>query len=176
MVSQDNLRETANRLLGNAAAGDMPWDRMAEILSNYEQSMSVSLSAYGYIMWAHDHYRAKCAYKNILSSVNVMNENASEAKRLMEHIPELLVNAHTYVTKIMSNVPDLEACFQHLEGMSFPYVLYVLFAGTGQKELVQRYKIETAELLKRYPSAFDKLPESFRLAGQEATYADIEQR
>lgn len=154
----------------------MPWDFMADMLSSYERSMLVNLSAYGYIMWAYDHYGAKCVYKNILSSSNVMNDYASEAKRLMEDMPELLVNAHTYVTKIMSNVPDLEACFQHLEGMSFPYVLYVLFAGTGQKELVQRYKIETAELLKRYPSAFDKLPESFRLAGQEATYADIEQR
>lgn len=174
MVSPDNLRTTAQSLLGISAESDMPFDSMSDALNREEQALNVELSAYGYIMWAYEHYGHKCAYKNVLASKNVMHDYAQAAFKLKEDMPEMLLNANVYVTKVMSNVADLETCFRQLDGMSFPYVLYVLFAGSGQAYMVARYRTETEEILKRYPSAFDKLPDSFRNAGLEVLNANAE--
>jgi hypothetical protein len=63
---------------------------------------------------------------------------------------------------------------ERLAGMSFPYVLFVLFAAQGHSEVVDRYRTETEELLKRYPGTLDKLPEHFRDTTKEALNADTE--
>jgi hypothetical protein len=85
-----------------------------------------------------------------------------DAAKYRDDMPAMLLNAHTYVTSILANVADLETALKHLEGMSFPYVLYVLFAGSGQSDVVERYRPEAEEQLKRYPSTLDLLPESYR--------------
>ena len=163
-------------LLGTAVSNDVDYDVMAERLNAEEAEQGVALTEYGYVMWAVDHFGHKCAYKNVMESKNLMHDYALAAVKMREDMPIMLVNANTYVTKLMSNVADLSTCFRQLEGMTFPYVLYVLFAGSGQPELVTQYRPEMEEIMKRYPDALVLLPESFKSVGQEVLDADAEQR
>ena len=70
---------------------------------------------------------------------------------------------------------EMDTCFKQLEGMTFPYVLYIMFAGSGQKDIVARYRTAAVEQLKRYPSTCDRLPESFRKVAEELKNADTDQ-
>lgn len=162
MHLKDKLKATAHELLGNAVSGDIDWDLMADRLGTAATTAGVEPSAYGVIMWAVDHHGFKAVWKNILSSQAVCEGYVADARKLRDDMPAMLVNAHTYVSKLLANVADFDICLNQLEGMSFPYVLYVLFAGSGQEELVARYRPEAAEQLKRYPSTLDLLPESYR--------------
>ena len=176
MVSANKMQETVRTLLGTAVSNDVDYDVMAERLNAEEAEQGVALTEYGYVMWAVDHFGHKCAYKNVMESKNLMHDYALAAAKMRDDMPTMLVNANTYVTKLMSNVADLATCFRQLEGMTFPHVLYVLFAGSGQPELVTQYRPEMEEIMKRYPDALALLPESFKSVGQEVLDADAEQR
>lgn len=143
-------------------------------MNKAEEESDIRLSPYGFLMWAVDHYGYKSLWKNVVSSPKAVNGYAADAVKLRDDMPVMLLNAQVYVTKIFSNVADIEMCFKHLEGMTFPYVLYVLFAGSGQEDMVERYKPEMEETMKRYPSTLDLLPESYKKVG-EAFNANAEQ-
>lgn len=150
---------------------------MASLLNAEEEEQGVRLTEYGYVMWAVDHYGHKCAYRNVMESAKLMHDYALAAVKMRDDMPAMLVNANVYVNKLMSNVADLGTCFRQLEGMTFPYVLYVLFAGSGQPELVVQYKPEMEETMRRYPDVLSLLPDSFKAVGMEvAGNADAEQR
>ena len=172
MISEEDLRQTAKSLLHEFVPDDFPFGKTAQALTDAELENNIRLSPYGYIMWAVDHYGYKCAYKNVLASDNVLKGYVDEAVKLKEDMPAMLLNAHTYVSKVLSNVPSLETCFKHLEGMTFPYVLYILFAGSEQGDVVSAYKPSLAEHMRRYPSMLDLLPESYRKVGEEVLNAD----
>jgi hypothetical protein len=104
----------------------------------------------------------KSAWRNVLCSDAAVKGYVEDAAKFRDDMPAMLVNAHAYVTSILANVADLDTAMRQLEGMSFPYVLYVLFAGSGQEEVVERYRPEAEEQLRRYPSTLDLLPESYR--------------
>lgn len=173
MVSENSLREEARNLLGEYAPDDFPYGRIAEQLSAEEVKWDIRLSPYGFFMWAVDHYGYKSLWKNVAASQAVVGGYAADAAKLRDDMPVMLLNAREYVTKIFSNVADVDTCFRHLEGMTFPYVLYVLFAGSGQADMVSRYRAEMEEMIHRYPSTLDLLPESYRKTG-EALNADAE--
>lgn len=163
-------------LLGNSVSSDIDYSTMAFLLNAEAEEQGVNLTEYGYVMWAVDHQGHKCAYKNVMESKSLMHDYALEAARMRDDMPAMLVNANLYVTKLMSNVADLGTCFRQLEGMTFPYVLYVLFAGSGQEELVHQYRPEMEETLRRYPDVLSLLPESFKAVGREVIGdADAEQ-
>ena len=174
MISAESLKKTMTSLLGEFVTADFPYERVAYQLSEAEKTRDLRLSPYGYVMWAVDHHGYKCAFRNLMASENVINGYVEAAQRYRDDMPVLLVNANMYVTKILANVSDLQACFRHLEGMTFPYVLYVLFAGGGQPDVVKQYRVEAEEQMKRYPSTLDSLPETFRKAGENLIDADAE--
>ena len=167
MVSQNNLERTARRLLGEFVPADFPFAQLADELSRREEKLNIKLSAYGHVMWAYDHYGTKCAFKNILDSSHVIDGYVNAALKYKNDMPAMLVNASMYVTTIMSNISDLDTCFEKLEGMTFPYVMYILFAASGDRSLVERYRSQAEEQLRRYPSTLDLLPESYRKIGEE---------
>lgn len=171
-MNLEELRQTAQQLMGQYSPDDGRLSEIADRLSDRERESGVTLSAYGFIMWAFDHYGFKCAYKNMLGAEQTVAGYADEAVRLRDDMPAMLVNAHMYVTKIMSNVADMDTCFRQLEGMTFPYVLYVLFAGSGQQAMVERYKEQTREQLRRFPSILDSLPETYKAVAKEFEDAD----
>ena len=172
MISETDLRETINSLLKGLVSSDFPFGTVADKLSAREEDGGIKLSPYGFIMWAVDHYGGKCTYANVLSSDNAVDGYVSAATKMRDDMPYMLLNANTYVTKILSNVADMDTCLRQLEGMTFPYVLYVLFAGSGQADVVERYRAAMAEQMRRYPSTLDKLPEVYRQVGQEVLDAD----
>lgn len=107
-------------------------------------------------------------YHGRLSDSSLMRGYVDMAKKMRDDLPGLLVNAKEYAEKVYSVIQDPALCMPRLEGMSFPYVLYILFTATGNSTMVEQYTIETQELLERYPGTLDKLPESFKQATQEA--------
>jgi len=161
MVSETELRETAVSLLSSLVDG-IDFGPLAEALSAQEQSRNLELSPYGHVLWCLDHYGVKSAWRNVLCSDAAVKGYVEDAAKFRDDMPAMLVNAHAYVTSILANVADLDTAMRQLEGMSFPYVLYVLFAGSGQEEVVERYRPEAEEQLRRYPSTLDLLPESYR--------------
>lgn len=174
MISEEDLRKTAKNLLGSLIPDSFPFDSLADRLSSAEIVSDIALSAYGFFMWCLDHYGTKITWTNVVNSDKAVDGYVGAAEKYREDMPVLLLNANVYVTRIMSNVADLDTCFKQLEGMTFPYVLYVLFAGSGQHDIVERYKAEAEEQLRRYPSTLDLLPETYRNVGKEVLNADIE--
>ena len=175
MISEERLREEMKRLLGPYAGDDFPYADVAGALSRFEEDNGMSLSPYGYVMWAVDHHGYKCAYRNLMASQAVTSGYAEAARKFRDDMPALLVNASGYAASVLSNVADFDTCLMQLEGMSFPHVLWVLFAGSGQEDKVRKYRDATREHLRRYPSTLDLLPESYRNVGKELADADAEQ-
>lgn len=167
MVSANRLRTVMANLLSDCAPADFPYERVVDKMSQFEDENGITLSEYGYVMWAVDHYGWKCAYKNLMASEDVVQGYMDEALKYMLDMPILLVNAHKYLGKLLGNIANFDTCMQLLEGMSYPYIIYTLLAGTGQVDKVAKYRPEMEEQMRRYPSTLDKLPESFRKVGQE---------
>ena len=175
MISENNLRGVVRSLLNEMAPEDLPYGDIAGLLSKKEVDADIRLSSYGYILWVVDHFGYRSLFKNILTSQKSIDGYAAEAVKMRDDMPAMLLNAQVYVTKIFSNVADTDVCFKYLEGMTYPYVLYVLFAGSGSKETVERYRPSMEETMKRYPSTLDLLPESYKKTGEEFIDADTEQ-
>lgn len=162
MISETKLKTTMQQILGSLVSDSFPFSTVAEKLTESEMNCLLDLSEYGYVMWAIDHYGHKCAYKNLMAAQRTIDGYTMDAVKYRDDMPMMLLNAHTYVNKLLANVADIDICLKQLEGMSFPYVLYVLFAASGQEDVVARYKPEIEEQLKRYPSTLDLLPASYR--------------
>lgn len=174
MISPELLTETVRSLLNRAVPKNFNAESVAAQLEAMEQSRSVTLSCYGYMLYALEHVGLAGIYHGRLSDPNVMEAYANEAKRLKDDFPALLVNAKKYAEKVFLVVQDSDLYMPRLEGMSFPYVLFVLFAALGDISMVEQYKTETKELLDRYPGSLDLLPENIKNATMEALYADPE--
>lgn len=171
MISVDELQRLGDEMFGRQTS--IAYATLANML-NDAASTDCKLSAYGYLMWLIEHYGHNCVFRNVAMSQKSVTGYTQEAHRLMEEAPAMLLNAHMYVEKILSNVADIDTCFKQLEGMTFPYILYVLFSASGNGDLVKRYKAETEEQLRRYPSILDKLPQSYRDVAKEFIDADVE--
>ena len=55
----------------------------------------------------------------------------------------------------------------------YPYVLYILFKGSDQGNLVEEFKESTQELLKKYPSILSKLPDRYKKVGEDIMNENI---
>lgn len=162
------------QILATAAPKTFNAENAANQLNALEQSQKVQLSAYGYIMYALEHAGMGGIYHGRLSDPQMMEGYAREAKKYKEDMPTLLVNARDYASRVFSVIQEPDLILPRLEGMSFPYVLFVLFAALGQPSMVDIYRTETQELLARYPGTLDALPENIQKLTQEALNADVE--
>lgn len=142
-------------------------ERIAELLTDAEASSGVSLSAYGYVMWTLEHCGLSEIPRGALARPSSVHGYMEDAKSFRDDMPKMLLNASRYSDKVFNTLEDLDSCMYRLEGMSYPYVLYILFAAAGKGRLVAKYRTETQEQLRRYPATLDKLPELFREAGKE---------
>lgn len=173
MISETKLLSTVEALLGKIPR-NLNAESVVRQLNTLSENSNVPLSEYGYVMWALEHAGMAGIYRGQLSDPYLMRGYADEAKKYKDDMPSLLVNAGEYVEKVFSVMQEPDLCMERLAGMSFPYVLFVLFAAQGHSDVVDRYKTETEELLKRYPGTLDKLPEHFRDTTKEALNADTE--
>lgn len=134
----------------------------------------MSLSEYGYVMYVLEHAGLGGIYHGRLADPQLMKGYATEARKHKEDMPTLLVNAKNYSERVFNVVQDPELFLPRLEGMSFPYVLFVLFAALGQPGMVDAYATEAREMLARYPGTLDALPGNIKNATLEALNADSE--
>ena len=147
-------------------------ENVASQLEAFETSNGVALSEYGYVMYVLEHAGVGGIYHGRLSDSQLMDGYAKEARRYKEDMPGLLINAKNYAERVFSVIQDPDLFMPRLEGMSFPYVLYVLFTGLGQPFMVDAYKTATQETLSRYPGTLDLLPENLKNKTMEALSAD----
>lgn len=174
MIQAETLQYQLRQLLDNAVPKNLNADNIADKLNALEQANNVQLSEYGYLMYALEHVGLAGIYHGRLSDIMLMTEYAREARKQKEDLPTLLVNAKEYSQRIFSVIQDPDLCMTRLAGMSFPHVIYILFAATGNADMAEQYKTETQELLARYPGTLDQLPETFQTAVKEAISADIQ--
>lgn len=139
-----------------------------------EKEYDLNLSAYGFFMWAIDHYGTKVLYPNMSGSTKAVEDYAFEAKKCRDDLPMMLINAADYVETVFGNIADAEMCFLRLSEMTYPYILFLVFAADDRTELVERFRPEIEEQLKRYPSTLDVLPEAYKKVGEEVLNADTE--
>lgn len=172
MISQDRLRQTIQSLLDGAVPKNLNAESIANQLSALETSYGVELSEYGYVMYVLEHSGVGGIYHGRLSDSQLMDGYAKDAKKQKDDLPGLLVNAKHYAEKVFSVLQDPDMFMPRLEGMSFPYVLYILFTGLDQPLMVEAYKTETQEMLARYPGTLDALPENLKNKTLEALSAD----
>jgi len=168
MISEAQLKAILDQLLGHAVPRKLNIESIAQQLSVMEQTNKTKLSAYGYAMYALEHVGLSGIYHGRLADASVMDGYSKEAKKYKDDMPVLLVNASQYADRVFSVVQDPELCMKRLAGMSYPYVIFVLFAGTGHSEMVACFLEETREILDRYPDTLTLLPETFQTATKEA--------
>ena len=166
MISEDRLTNEVVSILHRLPNG-MPVKRIVEMLQRYERDNAVVLSCYGYVMHVIEHRGVQAFWSSIIGSEKSVKAYCDDALDMRDNLPELLVNASEYLSSVMERVPDQERALKCVEGMTFPYVLYLLFEGAGQHLLSAKYLQEAEEIAKRYPSAFDKLTDSYREAGEK---------
>lgn len=166
MTNNDEVLATVKAIVGKVP---FRFDacKVAGWLNDTGKKHGLELGPYGYILYVMDKFGDRSMWGNILSSVKIIEDYGAESARIRDDFPVLLLNAETYFSRLAGSIPDMDMCLGRLSGMTFPYVLYILFAGTGQIGMAERYRTEAEELAKRYPSAFDKLPGVFQQAGKE---------
>ena len=174
MISSGKLLQVLRTILDQQVPKNLNADNIAEQLAALEESENVQLSEYGYIMYVLEHAGLAGIYHGRLSDPLLIKGYATEARKHKEDMPTLLVNAKNYSAKVFSVVQDPDLFMPRLEGMSFPYVLFVLFSALGQPGMVDAYATETKEILARYPGTLDALPENIKNATMEALNADSE--
>lgn len=172
MISAQQLRSTLLRILDQKVPKNLNIDSIANQLEALEKSENVQLSEYGYVMYVLEHAGLGGIYHGRLSDPILIKGYATEARKHKEDMPTLLVNARKYAEKVFQVVQDPDMCMPRLEGMSFPYVLFVLFAALNQPNMVSAYRTDTQEILARYPGTLDALPENIKNATLEALNAD----
>lgn len=127
-------------------------------------------------MFALERIGVAGVYRNQLSSGQLVKEYAETARRYKEDMSTQLMNASKYVTSVFNTMQDPDMCFPKLEGMSYPYVLYVLFASQGHGDMVECWKKEATEHYRRYPGTVDNLPDNYKNVVEELLNdADTEQ-
>lgn len=175
MISELSLTTTINTILGsNFRVQKSVIEKIVKQLNDASVAQDVELSSYGYLMYVLEHVGLQGLYRNGLAYGNLMSGYAETARKYKEDMPLHLVNASKYVGSVFNQLVDPDLCMSRLEGMSFPYVLYVLFAGAGQVDLVQKYRPEIEEQLRRYPGTLDLLPAKYKAVGEEVLNANIE--
>jgi hypothetical protein len=172
MISAHLLLGTLRQILDQKEPKNFNAENIASQLAASEQAENVQLSEYGYIMYVLEHAGLGGIYHGRLADPLLIKGYASEARKHKEDMPTLLVNARRYAEKVFQVVQDPDMCMPRLEGMSFPYVLFVLFTALGQHNMVNAYRTETKELLARYPGTLDALPDNIKNATLEALNAD----
>lgn len=175
MISAESVKQTVIELFGNVIPAKCNFEKIAQELNDYQERYGIKLSEYGFAKFMFDLYGVKSLYTTMGISAQTVQKYAETAVRIRDDMPSLLLNCSKYVQKLFNVITDTDLCFKQLEGMTFPYVMYVLFAGSGKDDLVERYADEFNEQMMRYPSTLDKLPQQFRLA-EETENADTEER
>ena len=174
MISPETLQQTIRQILNAATPRNLNAANIANQLNALEQSQNVRLSEYGYVMYALEHAGMGGIYHGRLSDPQLMEGYAKDAKKYKEDMPTLLINARDYASRVFDVIQEPDLILPRLEGMSFPYVLFVLFTVLGQPAMVDCYRTDTIELLARYPGTLDALPENIKNHVQEALNADSE--
>lgn len=134
----------------------------------------VRLTLYGLFRWAADKYGSKALFGNVLTSEQTVDGYSKAARLIRDDMPAAVVNAGNYLKSLTQQMGDIALCMSQLSRMSFPYIIYVLFAGAGMQKYAAQFRGEFEEHMRRYPSTLDALPERYRLAGREETDADAE--
>lgn len=173
MIQSEKLLQIIHQILGTNVPKNINIENIVSQLNALVQSYAIALSEYGYLMYVLEHAGMSGIYHGRLSDPALMTAYAREACRYRDDLPALVVNAKAYSERIFQCIQDPDLCMSRLEGMSFPHVIFILFAASGNAELAEQYKTETLELLGRYPGTLDKLPESFQTAVREAIDADV---
>ena len=166
MISEDQLTNDVVSILHRLPNG-MPVKKIVDMLRKYERDKDIKLSCYGYVMYVIEHRGVQAFWSSVIGSEKTVKAYCDDAVNLRDDLPGLLVNASEYLSKVMARIPDREMALEYVAGMTFPYVLYLLFEGAGQHLLSVKYLQEAEEIAKRYPSAFDKLTDAYREAGKK---------
>lgn len=173
MISEQSLSTTLSTVLGNCYHMTQAMlTKITQQLNDLSTTHGVELSSYGYVMYVLEHIGLQGIYRNGFAYPNLMTGYAETARKYKEDMPIQLVNASKYVESVFNQLVDPELCMTRLEGMSFPYVLYVLFAGAGQPDMVEKYRPEIEEQLRRYPGTLALLPEKYKAVGEEVLNAN----
>ena len=164
MLSESELMGSLRTLLGRHAEKTRPTQlrEATERINRLEDQHGIRVSPYGLVRWAIDRYGYRAGDSSMAVSRQVIDGYVEEAVKLRDDMPCMVLNANEYLERLASNMGDMETVLGHLERMSMPYILYVLFAGAGMPEYAERYRQDAAEHLRRYPSTLDLLPEPFR--------------
>ncbi len=159
--------------MGSAAPRQSNLKRLANSLNTASEASRTELSSYGYIMWVLDHHGIRGIQRGALQYTTSVDGYVTDAIKHKEDITIHLVNASQYVDKVVNTIQDSSVAKVKLAEMSFPHVIYLLFASAGQQAFVEEYRGALKEHLKRYPGTLEKLPESFRQAGEEVLNDNI---
>jgi|BioPla2DNA2_1021312.scaffolds.fasta_scaffold10993_6 hypothetical protein len=164
MHTAESITNDIIKILGYVPSKFDP-EEVASDMNHRQREKRIELTVYGLFMWCVDKYGEKALFGNVLSNTGNIASYADAAVAIRDDFPVLLLNAGEYVRLTMSKIPDVSTCVEKVVGMSFPHVVYVLFAGGGQQMYVQDLKPQFDEMLQKYPSALDRLPGAYRGVG-----------
>lgn len=155
-------------ILGPQACSKVDVQSLTLSLRNNEKLVAkTELSEYGFIMSALEQVGLQGIYRGQLGSAPAIKSYGETARRYKEDMPALVLNASKYVSSVFNTIQDPELCMERLAGMSYPYVLWLLFASQGQPEIAECFHKEALEHYRRYPGTAELLPERFQTAVKE---------
>lgn len=173
MISEQELRSEIYKFLGDKTPRNIQIDKLHTLICTKEKENNVVFSVYGYIIYVLENYGSKALYANVLTSEKAVSGYFKEYTKQRDDMPLLLLNARDYSEHVLETIPDIDLCIKKLTGMSYPYVLYILFKGSDQGNFVEEFKESTQELLKKYPSILSKLPDRYKKVGEDIMNENI---
>ena len=117
----------------------------------------------GYLSWLAEKQGPLLLERKALKESNVQLYK-QDCQQEQQALPRHILNAGSLYSQLTSSELGMEDALQHLENMSMPIAIFMLFAAEGYE--LEKYLPKAKAYAKMYPSVVTALPEPYSEIGK----------
>ena len=134
---------------------------VADQLRQLAQEHEIDLE--GYLLWLAEKQGPLLLDRKALKDSNVQLYK-QDCLQELQALPRHILNAGSLYSQLTSSELGMEDALKHLENMSMPVAIFLLFAAEGYE--LQKYLTKAKAYAKMYPSVVTALPEPYNAIGK----------
>lgn len=117
----------------------------------------------GYLSWLAEKQGPLLLERKALKESNVQLYK-QDCQQELQALPRHILNAGSLYSQLTSSELGMEDALKHLENMSMPIAIFLLFAAEGYE--LEKYLPKARAYAKMYPSVVTALPEPYNVIGK----------
>ena len=117
----------------------------------------------GYLVWLAEKQGPLLLDRKALKESNIQLYK-QDCQQELQALPRHILNAGSLYSQLTSSELGMEDALKHLENMSMPIAIFLLFAAEGYE--LEKYLPKAKAYAKMYPSVVTALPEPYNVIGK----------